>query len=88
VGNGETVRLTPKIAGSFGTGGGAGLVSLGVSSILRSFTSLPRNMMYSKGVAEGEIASSPLRRSSVPKDLTSSSATVEFSELISTSVPT
>lgn len=40
-------RLTPRIAGSLGMGGGAGLGSSTLPSILRSFTSLPRKTMYS-----------------------------------------
>lgn len=39
-------ELTPKIAGSSGTGGGC-IFSFGVSSIRRSLTSLPRKTMYS-----------------------------------------
>ena len=39
--------LTPSIAGSFGTCGGMFSLAAGVSSILKSFTSLPRNTMYS-----------------------------------------
>lgn len=78
-------RLTPRIAGSLGTcGGGGGLFSLGGSSIRRSFTSLPRKTMYSYTLSLPVISSSGLlRRPSVPKDVTFSKATVEFSELIS-----
>lgn len=79
--------LTPSIAGSSGTCGCSGLFSFGVSSILRSLTSLPRNTMYSYTLSDGGTSSSG-RRPSVPYEITCSSATVEFSELISCRVPT
>lgn len=64
-------------------GGCAGFVSFGASSIRRSFTSLPRKTMYSYILSFAGNSPSPLRRPSVPNDLTFSNATVEFSELIS-----
>lgn len=81
--------LTPRIAGSFGICGGATFsFTVGASSILKSFTSLPRKTIYSYIVSAGGISSSPFRRPSVPNDRTFSSATVAFSELISCRVPT
>ena len=79
--------LTPRIAGSSGTGGCGRLFSFGPSSILKSFTSLPRNTMYSYTLSDGGTSSSG-RLPSVPNETTCSSATVEFSELISCRVPT
>lgn len=81
-------ELTPSMAGSSGTCGGfGGWFSLGGSSILKSLTSLPRKTIYSYTVSEGGTSFSG-SRPSVPQDTTFSSATVEFSELISWSVPT
>ena len=64
-------------------------MAAGASSILKSFTSLPRNTIYSYIASEGGISSSGLPfRPSVPNDVTFSRATVEVSELISWRVPT
>ena len=77
------------IAGSLGTCGGLFSLAAGASSILKSFTSLPRKTMYSYIASEAGISSSGLPfRPSVPNDVTFSSATVEVSELISWRVPT
>jgi hypothetical protein len=68
-------------------GGGAGL-SFAVSSIRRSFTSLPRKTICEYTASEGPYSSLPPLRPSVPNERTLSSETVDCSELISTSVPT
>lgn len=74
------------MAGSSGMGGLG--FSLAGSSMRRSFTSLPRNMIWSYTTSEGGYSSLPLLRPSVPYERTLSNETVDCSELISTSVPT
>lgn len=70
------------MAGSLGTELGLGSFA-GCCSIRRSFTSLPRKMMYSYTWSEGPISSSGFDfLPSVPKDLTFSRETVDCSELI------
>src|SRR5271170_6870120 len=72
--HGPVGRHTARIAGSSGTPRGGGSTFFAASSTLRSFTSEPRNTMYSNTLSEGGTSSFP-RRPSVPNERTTQTLT-------------